>query len=295
MQYHRLLICHAGALGDFILTWPALLGLKHHPKNFELLVIGRRQFLDLAIKYGVIDRGFDLESREMMDFFQGFKIPEILGEPAGAVLWLRNAGKIKELLTPICTFPIICIDPFPAINMHLSHYYCLELRRYFSIPYPENITNILPELEQDQQRAQYVVIHPGSGSSSKNFSTGFYLQIRSILHSYGLKKINFILGPAESNDLDNSFPGAEIIRPRNVLDLSEQLEQAFLFVGNDSGVSHLAGFLGIPTVVFYRSTDPNIWGVRGRRVWYIQSQQEEKAKQLFNTLLDKSNFNSREF
>jgi heptosyltransferase-3 len=288
MQRRRLLICHAGALGDFILTWPALLGLKHHPENFELLLIGRKQFLDLAIKYGVIDRGFDLESREMMDFFQGLKIPDILGKPDGAVLWLNDAGKIiADLLTPVCSMPVICINPFPPVQMHVGDHYCTELNRHFSVSYPENITEIMPD--SDQKQAESVVIHPGSGSPLKKFSNAFYLQLKSILHSHGFEKIILILGPAEEDVSADSLPGAEIIRPRDVLQLAGQLAETKFFVGNDSGVSHLAGFLGIPTVVFYRSTDPDHWGVRGRRVWYIRAQQEEDAGRLFNTLLNKLN------
>jgi heptosyltransferase-3 len=288
MHHQRLLICHAGALGDFILTWPALLGLKRHHKNFELLAVGRRQFLDLAIKYGLIDHGFDLESREMMDFFQGLKIPDILGKPDGAVLWFKNAGKIvADLLLPVCSGPVVRINPFPPLQMHLSDYYCAELNRHFSVPYPENITSLLPSANQGQTES--AVIHPGSGSPLKKFSAGFYLKIRSILHSYGFKKIIIILGPAEYDIGADTFPGAEIIRPPDVLALADKLERTRLFVGNDSGVSHLAGFLGIPTVVFYRCTDPHIWGVRGRRVWHLRAQQEEKARRLFSTLLDKLN------
>jgi ADP-heptose:LPS heptosyltransferase len=45
--------------------------------------------------------------------------------------------------------------------------------------------------------------------------------------------------------------------------------QAGCFVGNDSGVSHLAAALGIPTTVFFISTDPRIWRPLGRNVTVI--------------------------
>ena len=282
-----LLLCHAGALGDFILTWPALRGLKYQYPRYHLTAIGRKPFLDLAVKYGLLDDGFDLESRQMMEFFQGTKIPAIPGRLAGAVLWLKNANNVLKLLTPVCSGPVLCIDPFPPTTIHLARYYCSELHRIFSIPYPENLTELLPDLDPHQQRDRYALIHPGSGSPSKNFTTGFYLQLRSLLQSYGFKKVYFVLGPAESTVRYDFFPETAVVRPQNPLELAEWLAKAMFFVGNDSGVSHLAGFLGIPTVVFYRSTDPDIWGVRGKKVWYIQAQAAAKAGRLFNTLLKK--------
>ena len=38
------------------------------------------------------------------------------------------------------------------------------------------------------------------------------------------------------------------------------------FVGNDSGVSHLAAALGVPTVALFGPTRPEHWAPRGERV-----------------------------
>jgi heptosyltransferase-3 len=44
------------------------------------------------------------------------------------------------------------------------------------------------------------------------------------------------------------------------------LRRCRFFVGNDSGITHLAGYLGIPTLALFGPTDFRIWGPVGRRV-----------------------------
>jgi len=48
--------------------------------------------------------------------------------------------------------------------------------------------------------------------------------------------------------------------------LAAVLEAAGLFIGNDSGVTHIAAAVGIPTVAIFGPTDPTVWAPRGKRV-----------------------------
>jgi ADP-heptose:LPS heptosyltransferase len=49
------------------------------------------------------------------------------------------------------------------------------------------------------------------------------------------------------------------------------LEQCTLYVGNDSGLSHVAGALGIPTVAVFGPTDPDVWAPLGRAVAAVRA------------------------
>ena len=73
------------------------------------------------------------------------------------------------------------------------------------------------------------------------------------------------------------FTGEWIERPNNVKALADLLSHASLYIGNDSGVSHLAGFVGTPTIALYKTTDPKIWGVLGRQVTHISADDEKSA------------------
>jgi ADP-heptose:LPS heptosyltransferase len=59
--------------------------------------------------------------------------------------------------------------------------------------------------------------------------------------------------------------------------LAELLLYSSLYIGNDSGVSHLAGFVGTPTIALYKTTDPGIWGVLGKNVAHITAEDEDSA------------------
>ena len=76
-----LLICHRGALGDFILTWPALYCLREALPHYQFLGIGRPEYMQLAISYGLLDTYLDNESAGLLDFFCGKRIPEEIGSP----------------------------------------------------------------------------------------------------------------------------------------------------------------------------------------------------------------------
>jgi ADP-heptose:LPS heptosyltransferase len=57
----------------------------------------------------------------------------------------------------------------------------------------------------------------------------------------------------------------------SLVETAALLERCTLFVGNDSGLSHLAAALGIPTVAVFGPTDPSVWAPRGRRVEAVRT------------------------
>ena len=85
------LVCHRGALGDFILTWPAILLLRKHFPEYKFVGLGRPDYMKLAIKLGILEEFHDADSAGMSDFFGNGIIPEKLGKPGKGVLWLKDA------------------------------------------------------------------------------------------------------------------------------------------------------------------------------------------------------------
>jgi heptosyltransferase III len=90
--------------------------------------------------------------------------------------------------------------------------------------------------------------------------------------------VAFLMGPVErEGNLDVAFPGERIIEPADLMELVSVLSGASLYIGNDSGVSHLAGIIGTPTITLYTTTDSAIWGVLGRSVVHIEAKDEDRA------------------
>lgn len=268
------LICHRGALGDFLLTWPALYLLKEILPDYHFLGLGRPEYMRLAISFGLLDSCFDMESTRMLDFFCGRAIPPEIASPDGGVLWLSDAQKIVNLLQKTAPLPVISIPPFPTRRIHISRYYCSSIQSRFPINIPKNLSECFP---LKKTKGDYALIHPGSGSSAKNFEPKLYCDLADELRRCGHQRIGFIVGPAEEN-IDKSYFGGEWIEmPENIEALANLLAGAELYIGNDSGVSHLSGILGIPTITLYKITDPKIWGTLGRKVTHIEALNEESA------------------
>jgi len=61
----------------------------------------------------------------------------------------------------------------------------------------------------------------------------------------------------------------EILRTSSLSWLARQIEGSSLFVGNDSGVTHLAAFLGVRTLAIFGPSDPDRWAPLGSRVQVV--------------------------
>jgi ADP-heptose:LPS heptosyltransferase len=108
----------------------------------------------------------------------------------------------------------------------------------------------------------FVVVHPGSGSHAKNWPLERFVD--AVRRLVGGGPWLLVLGPAES-DLP-APPDALVARAMPVRRLGAVLARAGLFLGNDSGVSHLAAACGTRTLALFGPTDPAQWAPVGRAV-----------------------------
>ena len=100
----------------------------------------------------------------------------------------------------------------------------------------------------------FAVIHPFSGSPRKNWPLERY---RELAERLGVP-VRWCAGPEEQ--LENA------VRINNLYELACWLKAARLYIGNDSGITHLAAAAGAPVVAIFGPSDPAVWGPRGQRV-----------------------------
>ena len=144
-----------------------------------------------------------------------------------AVVWMKVPAVACNLAASGVP-NVIRADPFPVFGHAADH-----LLRTLGLPRPS-----LPDLWNPT--SPDIVIHPGSGSPKKNWP--FFDELMKTL--------------PESRKLPQNLPLAE---------LSRYLRGIRAFIGNDSGITHLAAYLGCPTAALFGPTDPRIWGPVGRR------------------------------
>ncbi len=104
------------------------------------------------------------------------------------------------------------------------------------------------------------VIHPFSGSRKKNWPLERFHQLAAGLD----EPLRWLAGP------EDELPGAD--RFDDLGELANWLAGARVYIGNDSGITHLAAAVGTPTVALFGPTDPELWGPRGERVSCLRNE-----------------------
>ena len=114
---------------------------------------------------------------------------------------------------------------------------------------------LVPRIEiQKSEPRNSVVIHPFSGSARKNWPLKKYRELAAKLPV----NVEWTAGPEEALEGAHRF--------ESLLDLASWMSGAAFYLGNDSGISHLAAAIGLPAIVLFRTTDPAIWAPRGDHV-----------------------------
>ena len=102
----------------------------------------------------------------------------------------------------------------------------------------------------------YAVLHPLASAPDKTWPSSNFLEVAKTLEKrLGLEPI-FIGGPGESLD---AFRPYRCLAGSPLEGIKSLLAGAALFVGNDSGPAHMAAAFGLPVVVLFGSSDPDIW------------------------------------
>jgi hypothetical protein len=118
-----------------------------------------------------------------------------------------------------------------------------------------------------------VAVHPGSGSRHKCLSPSRLAKLVGAIRLQGYRPF-LIGGPADHealHDLVTEMPSeVPVLRDLPIWTIAGLIRQASLFVGHDSGLTHLAALLHCPTVAAFGPTDPSRWAPRGPLVSIVQ-------------------------
>ena len=117
----------------------------------------------------------------------------------------------------------------------------------------------------------FLAVHPGSGSPRKNWPAERFAALVTALSPD--RPWLLVEGPADAEATAPLSRLPSVVRARElpVRVLGAVLARAGLYVGNDSGVSHLAAAFGAPTVALFGPTDPAQWSPVGPRVTVVRS------------------------
>jgi hypothetical protein len=261
------LIYHTGALGDFITTLPAIARWREEHPGRQIL-LGRPEHATLAPPF---DETWDAGAASFSSLFSGSTasdspLKERLGSVTSALLFASSSSSLAATLERLGVTEIVRQDPFPASVMHVVDYHLsLFPRRAGESARPEVI---VPGPYSQDDLGDVAAIHPGSGSARKNWPLERFAELAERLVERG-GRVAWVIGPADSGISPPSRGATWDCLPLPVL--AARLAHCRLFVGNDSGVAHLAAAVGCHTVALFGESDPHVWAPRGPRVTIIRS------------------------
>ena len=227
---NRTLIVRACAVGDFVLNLAALEALHRVNDSVRFTLVGYPPTLELARDFVPVDAIYSIETDPWRRLFYE-SIPDLSFE--SSIVWMKDpvvAENLRRSGVPI----VFRADPFPHYDHAATH-----LLRTLGLPEPP-----LPDLWK--QETAEIIIHPSSGSAAKNWPYFDELTAR-------LGESCRVLSKGD----------------RTLTEVSQRLRYCRAYIGNDSGITHLAAYLGVPTIALFGPTNPRTWGPIGRRARII--------------------------
>lgn len=289
----RVIVVRAGALGDFLLGVPALRALRHRYAGAAIHLVGPMPQAQLAYDLDLVRFVTSIDDPAVLRLFVEHvdlsPVPDAFRDAGVAVAWLRDSNAMAENLTRLGAGAVVCAPPFPdlASRVHVADW-LLQTLQAIDVPALADWDTrpwLHASAEAQASAADWIathagdgnlmVLHPGSGSARKNWPPAAWAETVIRLRTQYQVALAVTSGPADEaavSALEAALASAGAAPPEGVLrglrltQLVGLLEQARVYLGNDSGVSHLAAGLGTRTVAVFGPTDPALWRPRGPRV-----------------------------
>ncbi|HNR29673.1 MAG TPA: glycosyltransferase family 9 protein [Candidatus Hydrogenedentes bacterium] len=255
----RTLVVHTGGIGDFLLSCPALACLV---AEGPVELAGSADRITLAVAGGLAARAHSLDA---IDFASVFTAPSarlraFLAGFDRAVVWMRDDdAAIASGLGSCGVADVRCFAGLPPADWprHASEYYLAALGYPAAPPF---------RLAVAPTPRHEVILAPGSGGRRKNWPFDRFLTVAGELAARGYG-VAWCVGPAEESLRLPENHAA--LRDAPLVEIAGILAGARLYIGNDSGITHLAAAVGCPTVAVFGPTDPTVWAPRGARVHVV--------------------------
>jgi len=290
----RILVIRGGAIGDFILTLPAIRLIRESFPNAHLEILGYKHIIALAegrfyadatrsIEYAALSSFFVPHgelAQEMVDYFGSFQqVVSYLFDPDQFFENnLRRCG-VKHFLH---------VSPKLVDSEHAAQQLARPLQR-LALYLEQPAAQVHPSVEDrafagefhKDARGEIIAIHPGSGSERKNWPLPNWIALGKRLHQVAPNAaILLVGGEADRQQIDACRAAWHGQRVLAALDLplphlAAVLERCTLFLGHDSGISHLAAAVGTPCILLFGPTDRDIWAPANPHVTVLAAEDGE--------------------
>lgn len=268
---HDVLVVRRGGLGDTLLMTPMLRALRRQWPAGRLFFAGVREFADLLREFGVVDEAWSSEDLHLWalasDGAAGQSARRRLGDFDCVVADepLPGLGELPQ----VHAFDVRTVVPGVSFGLQIAQRVGGQLG--LACEWPADAWLCPPGAGVANGR---IVLAPGSGGRAKCWPREHWLTLAGALHSKG-HSLAIVCGPVERERDDPQAwawpPCTSFHVGLSIVELAQALRVARWFVGNDSGPTHLAAMLGVPTVALFGPTDARVWAPVGPHVRVLEA------------------------
>lgn len=281
------LFIRGGAIGDFVLTLPSLRVFRDAHPAARVEILGYPHIAALAEKRFYAANVRPIDQRGMAAFFaEGADLDPSLCACISSfdlvVSFLYDPdGVFQRNLARAGACRVVAADSRPQSALHACDHLGawldkVGLSRKIEAPrlFPSEADLAEAASIHPAAEAPCVALHLGSGSPSKNWPVGRFVELARLLDARGFQVLA-VDGPADG-PVQKQFwetplpPGVRRCSGLKLPVLAGLLARCAAFVGHDSGITHLAAAAGAPVCAIFGPTDPRVWAPRGARVVVLQ-------------------------
>jgi ADP-heptose:LPS heptosyltransferase len=239
----RRLLIRPGAIGDFIVSLPAMEALRGDYTE----VWCAQQNVPLA-RFANASRSIIAAGLDRLGLLPADEVIERLRSFDAILSWYGTQRDDFRKMVRSLDLPFEFLPALPDGGLHAVDYYRGQVN--------DRPVGRFPRIECPDATREFAVIHPFASSVAKRAPMEWFESAARVLGES--MPVHWLCGPEEQ------LTGA--VRIDDLYELACWLRRARIFVGNDSGISHLAAAVGTPVYACFRTTDPKIWAPRGLAV-----------------------------
>jgi len=286
-----ILIIHPGALGDVLLAVPAIRSLRVRFPERETVLLASAPVSRLLWECGLIDEWIPLEGQACLGLFSGTssvskELQSWVNRCDLAVVWMEDKdGTLGSLFQELGVARVQIQSPFsPELRARRQSDRFLEtlgktahgISGEETVQVPSHLLarggDYLDALSIPRDQS-LVLVHPGSGSVHKCLEPKRVALLIERLRQGGVYPL-VLEGPADQNAVDHALRFVSkpppVLRDLDLLQLAGVLTQVVLYIGHDSGVTHLSALLGVRTIALFGPTDHHRWAPHGCHVTILR-------------------------
>ena len=288
-----------GAIGDFILTLPALKALRDACPHAHIEILGYKHIAVLAenrfyaqavrsIEYGSLSTFFARKSElpaELANYVASFDL---------IISYLYDPDRVLENNLRRCGVENLLCGPSRIVeNAGHAAWQLARPVEDLGITVVDLTQKVFPSIEDRQFASDFlrllqqpiIAIHPGSGSREKNWPLENWIALFSRegalsgAEGKGERPSPFLVvisgeaDRAQTEQLEREWkdPNVRFAKNLPLPHLAAVLERS-IFIGHDSGISHLAAAAGANCILLFGPTNPEVWAPKNNNVQILRAQ-----------------------